>query len=92
MACRKKEAQRYFENIENFSIKIPWDCFVYILINFLGFEMERKRGSTRLFINGEIRFTADEPHGKGDDFIYRDDRRRAIRAIQRLEVIRNERR
>lgn len=87
MPCRKKKALFYFEEFENLSIKIPWDCFVYIMTKILNFEMINKGGSRRLFVNGEIRFTADEPHGKGDDYIYKDDRKRAIRAKQILDLL-----
>ncbi|MCJ7579195.1 MAG: hypothetical protein MUP98_01515 [Candidatus Aminicenantes bacterium] len=84
MSCKKKQAESYFSEFTNFSVKIPWDCFVYILTNFLQFEMINKRGSKRLFINGEIRFTADEPHGRGDDYIYKEDRRRALNEISKI--------
>jgi len=91
MPCKKKEAISYFEHFENFSVKIPWDCFVYILTKLIGFEMFSKKGSVRLFVYDEIRFTAHEPHGRGDDFVSRDDRRRAINATRRLEALINER-
>jgi len=87
MPCRKKEAQYYLENFEKFSIKIPWDCFKYILINFLGFEMFKKSGSVRLFMKGEIKFTAHKPHGKGDDYISKYDRQRAICEIKKLDLL-----
>jgi hypothetical protein len=48
--------------------------------------MIEKPGSIRLFIKDEIRFTAHEPHGKGDDFVHKADRTRAIREIGKLET------
>jgi len=85
MPCRKKKAQRYFDEFENFSVNIPWDCFVYIMTRFLGFEMVNKGGSRRAFVNGEIRFIADEPHERGDDYIHKADRKKAIRAMRMLD-------
>lgn len=78
MACKKKKAEIYLKEFENNSVKIPWDCFVYILKNFFEFEMVNKSGSKRLFRRGRIRFTADEPHSKGDKVVHKDDRKRAI--------------
>ena len=48
--------------------------------------MENKRGSCRVFIRENERFTADEPHGKGDKFVSKEDRKKAIRALVRLCV------
>ena len=90
MSCRKKKALYYLQNFENFSIKIPWDCFEYIMTKLLGFEMTSGSGSERLFECEGIKFTADEPHGKGDDFIWKDDRKRAINAIHRLKASRKD--
>ncbi len=87
MPCRKKKAQYYLQNFEDFSIKIPWECFEYILTKFFGFEMIKKSGSVRLFVRGEIRFTADEPHGKGDNYISKYDRQRAIYEIKKLDLL-----
>lgn len=87
MPCKRKEAQHYLDNFENFSVKIPWDCFKYILTKFFGFEMISKRGSKRLFVSGEIRFTADKPHGRGDNYISKYDRQRAISEIKKLDLL-----
>lgn len=46
--------------------------------------MENKRGSCRAFIREDERFIADEPHGKGDKFVSKEDRKKAIRALIRL--------
>jgi hypothetical protein len=87
MSCKKKDAQYYLEEFENFHVKIPWDCFVYILTKSFSFEMKKRRGSKRSFTNGIITFTADEPHGKGDDYVYKWDRQRAIRELKSIELI-----
>ncbi len=86
MSCRKKEARYFLENFEDFSIKIPWDCFVYILTNFLDFEVINKSGSKRLFVNGIIRFSADETHNKGDSYVFKYDRIRAIGELKKMGV------
>jgi len=86
MGSAQKKARFYYENFENYSIKIRWKYFEYVLINFYGFEELNKGGSTRLFIRGEVRFTADEPHGREDPFVFKDDRKRAIQAIRRLNL------
>ena len=88
MSCKQRDAEYYLEEFENFSVKIPWDCFVYILTIFFGFEMKSKSGSKRAFTNGTIVFTADEPHSKGDDYIYKYDRQRAIRALKSIGLLR----
>jgi len=49
--------------------------------------MIKKSGSVRLFVRGEIRFTADEPHGKGDNYISKYDRQRAIYEIKKLDLL-----
>jgi len=89
MSCKRKKAEKYYKEFKNFSVKIPWDCFVYILINFLGFEMVKKRGSKRLFIKENIRFTVDEPHGRGDKYVDKFGRKRAIIQIERLGIVLN---
>ncbi|MFW6131608.1 MAG: hypothetical protein ACOC5F_03315 [Candidatus Aminicenantaceae bacterium] len=86
MSCKKKNAEKYYKEFKNFSIKIPWDCFVYILKNFLGFEMVKKSGSKRLFIKENKRFTVDEPHGRGDRYVDKFGRRRAITQIESLGI------
>jgi len=85
MSCGRKKALHYLNEFSNFREKIPWDCFVYIMTKILGFEMVKKRGSRRLFVKGEIRFNVDEPHGKGDDYIHKSDRMRALNAIKMLD-------
>jgi len=87
MSCRKKKAQFHFDEFENFSVKIPWDCFVYILTKFLNFEMFMKKGSKRLFVRESIRFTADKPHDKGDKYVFKSDRTRAIIEIKKLDLL-----
>lgn len=82
----KKKRRYYHENFKNLSVKIPWDDWIYILQNCYGFEMIKRSGSERLFIKDKIRFTAHEPHGKGDDFVHKADRKRAIREIEKLEI------
>jgi hypothetical protein len=87
MSCRKKEALYYLKEFENFSVNLPWDCFVYILTKLLGLEMKKKPGSKRAFTNGRITFTADEPHGKGDCYVHKYDRQNAIVQLKRIELL-----
>jgi hypothetical protein len=87
MSCRKKDAEDYLGEFENFHINIPWDCFVYILTKFFSLEMKKKKGSKRAFTNGKITFTADEPHGKGDNYVYKWDRQRAIRELKSIGLL-----
>jgi hypothetical protein len=89
MSCKRKKAEKYYNEFKNFSVKIPWDCFVYILINFLGFEMVKKSGSKRLFMKENIRFTVDEPHGRGDKYVDKFGRKRAIIQIESLGIVLN---
>ena len=84
MSKTKKEA--IIANFRNFSIPLPWKSYVYILTKEYEFEMENKRGSCRAFIRENERFIADEPHGKGDKFVSKEDRKKAIRALMRLGV------
>jgi len=78
----------FINNFSNLSIPIPWKYYVYILINKYGFEMENKKGSCRAFIRENERFIADEPHGKGDKVVSKEDRKKAIRALIRLGALR----
>lgn len=87
MVNGKKKRIYYYEHFKELSVRIPWKEWIYILKNYYGFEMIAKRGSTRLFVKGEVRFTADEPHGRGDDFVSKADRKRAIREIEKLEIL-----
>jgi hypothetical protein len=82
----RKKRKHYYENFKSLSVKIPWDDWIYILQNYYGFEMIKKSGSERLFIKGEIRFTAHKPHKKGDKFVHKSDRKRANREIEKLET------
>ena len=83
----KKSRVEYFkENFGNFSIPIPWDCYVAVLERCYGFEMSNSPGggSARIFVCEEIRFIAHEPHGR-DDMVSKWDRKRAIEAIERMK-------
>jgi hypothetical protein len=77
---KKRDIGFYIENIRNFSIKIPWDVFVKILTSCYGCEMESNPGSARVFVKGEIRFTAHAPHGR-EKFVSKPDRERAIKYL-----------
>jgi hypothetical protein len=79
----KKNKEFYEENFSNFSERLPWKDFVAVLRDF-GFEMVNKRGSKLLFIKGEIRFSADEPHGR-EPFVSKWDRKRAVDALERMK-------
>lgn len=74
----------FTNNFKNLSIPIPWKYYIFILTKRYGFEMENKKGSCRAFIRENERFIADEPHGKGDKVVSKEDRKKAIRALIRL--------
>jgi len=46
--------------------------------------MVNKPGAARLFIKGQIRFTAHEPH-KREPFVSKWDRKRACEALERMK-------
>ena len=83
----KTKKKSIIANFRNFSIPLSWKSYKYILTKEYGFEMENKRGSCRAFIKGNERFIADEPHGKGDKFVSKEDRKKAIRALIRLDEL-----
>lgn len=90
MGISRRKAKYYYENIKKLSVRIPWNYFCYVLKRYYDFEMigsGKTSGSKRVFINGEIRFTVDEPHAQGDKFVHKVDRKNAIRAIEKLERI-----
>jgi hypothetical protein len=70
----------YIENFSDYSVKIPWNIFVKILTKHYGCKMKNKSGSARLFICGEIRVTAHEPHGR-EKYVSKKDRERAIKYL-----------
>ncbi len=74
---KKKDFEFWVDNFCNFSVRLPWKWFVKILKSHYGFEMRTKRrGSGRLFVRGDIRFSAHEPH-KREKFVSKPDRQRA---------------
>ncbi len=79
----KKNREYWKDNFSNFSERLPWDSFVAVLLDY-GFEMVNKPGSARLFVKGEIRFTAHEPHGR-ESFVSKWDRQRACGALERMK-------
>lgn len=85
----RKKRDCYRRDFGKLSVKVPWSYFKDILIKDFGFEMENKSGSRRVFVRGDVRFTADEPHGsrRGDFFVSKADRKRAIRALGALGLI-----
>lgn len=82
----KTKKKDIIANFRNFSIPLSWKSYKYILTTEYAFDMENKRGSCRVFIRENERFTADEPHGKGDKFVSKEDRKKAIRALVRIGV------
>ena len=76
--AKKKKREFYRKNFADLSIKIPWKYFKDILIKNFGFEMESKRGSVRVFVREDQRFTVHKPHGKGDPFVSKWARKRAL--------------
>lgn len=88
MGLSKKTADFYHQNFMDLTVKIPWRYFRYVLRKYFDFEMfpgGRTSGSKRIFRNGEIRFSAHEPHG-GDDIVDKVSRENANRALEMLEV------
>jgi hypothetical protein len=88
MGISKKRLECYSNNIENLHIKIPWRYFVPVMKKSYGFEVfsgGRTSGATRLFVNGNVRFNADEPHSR-EATVDRASRMNAIRSIQMLKV------
>jgi hypothetical protein len=80
----KKDLKFYVENFANYSELLPWKFFVKVLTNHYGFEYVNHKGSVRLFIKGNIRFTAHEPHGR-EKIVSKIDRMKAIRFINSIE-------
>lgn len=89
MTKRSKRAE-LVQNIKNLGYKYSWDDFVWVLTNYFGFELGYKHGSERAFRKGTIIFTAHEPH-KANIFVTIESRKRAIRALEQLEIERVQR-
>lgn len=90
MGISKKTAENYYKNFQSLTVKIPWKFYVYVLKHYYNFEISsagRTSGSKRLFNNGEVRFTAKEPHDR-EPIVDRTSRENAIAAIKRLEALR----
>ena len=49
--------------------------------------MIKKSGSKRLFLKENIRFTVDEPHGRGDRYVDKFGRKRAIIQIESSGIV-----
>lgn len=80
---KRKRVDFFEEHFEDFSVPIPWDCFVAVLKR-RGFDMKNSPGGGvgRLFKCGSVKFTVHEPHGKEE--VTKFARERAIEAIERL--------
>lgn len=90
MGLSRKKAVYYNENIKNLSVKIPWRYFRFLLIKHRGFDMVpagKTSGAKRAFVQGEVRFTVDEPHRGKDENVDKTGRNNAIRAIEMLEAL-----
>jgi len=85
--AKSRRREFYRKNFTNWSIKIPWKYFKDILIKDFGFEMESKSGSIRVFIREDQRFTTHKPHGKGDPFVSKQARKRAIEVLDALGLL-----
>ena len=85
--AKKKKREFYRKNFADLSIKIPWKYFKDILIKNFGFEMESKRGSVRVFVREDQRFTVHKPHGKGNPFVSKWARKRAIEVLDALGLL-----
>jgi len=80
---KRKKVDFFEENFDNFSVPIPWDCFVAVLKR-KGFEEGKSSGgSTCIFVCGNERLTVHKPHG-GDNIVSKFSRERAIEAIERI--------
>ena len=79
----KKELYSHRDSFRDWSVRMPWKAFVDVLTKCYGFDMINKRGSSRVFVREDERFTADEPHGR-EKFVSKEDRKKAIRALTRL--------
>ena len=86
---KSKKKIDYIENLCNFSFRLPWKEFVKILTKHYGCEIVKKRGSAILFIKGEIRFTAHEPHGR-EKFVSKLDRKRACDQLMEFIILERE--
>ncbi len=85
--AKKKKREFYRKNFADLSIKIPWKYFKDILIKNFGFEMESKRGSVRVFVRKDQSFAVHKPHGKGDPFVSKWARKRAIEVLDALGLL-----
>ena len=85
MGISKRKTQFYHASFRDYSAKIPWKYFIYILKNIYGFEISKKSGSLRALIKNEVRFIVHEPHKGKDDYVRKSDRKKAIRAIDIIE-------
>jgi len=85
--AKKKKREFYRKNFADLSIKIPWKYFKDILIKNFGFEMESKRGSVRVFVREDQSFAVHKPHGKGDPFVSKWARKRAIEVLDALGLL-----
>lgn len=75
------------DRFPDFTVPLDWKAYVEVLTSEYRFEMITKSGSVRVFIRDAERFTADQPHGKGDLVVSKEDRKKAIRALIRLGLI-----
>jgi hypothetical protein len=80
----KKDLKYYVDNFDNYSERLPWKKFIDVLTKHYGFEMENGDGSARLFILGQIRFSAHEPHGR-EKFVSKYDRKKAIKFVNSIK-------
>jgi hypothetical protein len=85
---KRKRVEHFFQCFYDFSLPIPWDCFVAVLKRYYDFKMSKKSkgGSARFFFHQETgeRFTVDEPHGR-EKIVSKWGRERAIAAIERVK-------
>ena len=77
---KRKDIDYYIQNFRNYSVRIPWNIFVKILVSHYGCEMESKPGSARVFIKDDCRVTAHEPHRR-EKFVSKKDRARIIKYL-----------
>jgi hypothetical protein len=90
MGKGKAARRRYRENLKNLAVPIPWDDFIYILIHDFNADVDESTASSaRTITIGQETFTVYRPHGKGrkEKFVHVSDRKKAIRALIRLNLL-----
>jgi len=83
----KRKLEQWVKDFDKLSVKpLPWKYYVDVLVKVYGFEMYESTGSAaRVFSKDNIRFTADEPHGR-EKSVAKYYRQKAIEAIKQVKL------